>query len=83
MFYQVVSIVSLNQLSRIFEKQANYDLRRMLSGTEGFLDHLSSECSANPSILLNAVECLSMPSELRGQIGKILNSVESEVRLKF
>lgn len=78
MFHQVLSIVSSAQLNKIYQKHSNFDLRRLLAGTENFFDFLSSECSSNPSILLNAVECLPMPAELRAQIGKIINSIESQ-----
>lgn len=40
MYSQIIFVLTYSQLKRIFEQQINYDLRRMLTGTEKFLDNL-------------------------------------------
>ncbi|PWZ03785.1 DUF254-domain-containing protein [Testicularia cyperi] len=45
---QVISLVSGSQLTRLFARMPNFDLRRLLEGTEGIFDHLVSQLNANP-----------------------------------
>lgn len=37
---QILSILTLSQITRTFEKRKNYDLRRLLAGSERLIDHL-------------------------------------------
>ena len=52
----LISLVflSVSQLNRVF-KQQNFDLRRMLGGTEKFIDNLLDMFNTNPSFFLGAV----------------------------
>lgn len=54
-FNQIVSVLSLSQLTRIFEQRRNYDLRRLLSGVERLIDHLLNFMEKDPAFLLGAV----------------------------
>ena len=38
LYHQVLSVLTLNQLSRIFDQKKGYDLRRMIAGSERLLD---------------------------------------------
>lgn len=47
LYLQVISLVSASQLSRLFSRMANFDLRRLLEGTEGIFDYLVNQLNAN------------------------------------
>lgn len=51
-FNQIVSVLTLTQLNRIFEQRRNYDLRRLLSGAERLIDHLLIFMEKDPAFLL-------------------------------
>eukprot|EP00794_Sanderia_malayensis_P012942 gene12942-14274_t len=71
-YHQVLSVLTFSQLSRVFEQRRNYDLRKLLSGTEKFIDNLLNLISSDPSFLLGAVRCLSLSSTVRDVIGQTL-----------
>jgi hypothetical protein len=71
-FQQVLSVLTYTQLVRIFQQRRNYDLRRLLSGTEKFIDNLLNLVDHEPSFLLGAVQCLPLPAGVRDAIGSIL-----------
>ena len=56
-YSQIIFHLTYAQLKRIFEQQANYDLRRMLTGTEKFVDKLIELMDTNPCFFLGAVRC--------------------------
>lgn len=47
LYLQVISLVSASQLSRLFGRMPNFDLRRLLEGTEGIFDYLVNQLNAN------------------------------------
>lgn len=47
LYLQVISLVSGSQLSRLFGRMPNFDLRRLLEGTEGIFDFLVGQLNAN------------------------------------
>eukprot|EP00040_Diaphanoeca_grandis_P004486 m.29040 g.29040 ORF g.29040 m.29040 type:complete len:504 (-) comp16027_c1_seq1:169-1680(-) len=69
---QVIFHLTMSQLTRIFESQINYDLRRMLTGTEKFIDSLIDFMDIDPCFFLGAVRCLPLQSSVREKIGKVL-----------
>ena len=48
-------MVTLAQLTRIFEQRKNYDLRNMIRGSERLLDSPASALDTDPSFMLAAV----------------------------
>eukprot|EP00051_Salpingoeca_urceolata_P029366 m.489686 g.489686 ORF g.489686 m.489686 type:complete len:520 (+) comp27018_c0_seq1:112-1671(+) len=73
-YSQIIFVLTHSQLTRIFEQRANYDLRRMLSGTEKFIDNLLDLMNSNPSFFLGAVRCLPLRGTVRDKIGSILQN---------
>lgn len=71
-YSQIIFHLTYAQLKRIFEQQANYDLRRMLTGTEKFVDKLIELMDTNPCFFLGAVRCLPLQSSIREKIGQVL-----------
>lgn len=47
LYLQVVSLVSASQLTRLFARMPNFDLRRLLEGTEGIFDYMVNQLNAN------------------------------------
>lgn len=39
-YNQIISTLTLSHMSKIFEKRKNFDLRRLLAGSERLIDHL-------------------------------------------
>lgn len=71
-YNQILSVLTYSQLSRIMEQRRNYDLRRLLSGTEKFIDNLLNIMGHEPSFLLGSVRCLPLSSSIRDTIGQSL-----------
>ncbi|XP_037967152.2 protein SAND [Plutella xylostella] len=79
-FNQIVSVLTLTQLNRIFEQRRNYDLRRLLSGAERLIDHLLIFMEKDPAFLLGAVRCLPLPVSARENITNAIISACSKIR---
>ncbi|CAI9599692.1 unnamed protein product [Staurois parvus] len=71
-YYQIISMLTQASVARIFEKKKNYDLRRLLVGSEKILDSLLDLLDTDPGFLLGAVQCLALPSPLRDSLSSIL-----------
>lgn len=69
-YNQILSVLTYTQLARIMEQRRNYDLRRLLSGTEKFIDNLLNLMDREPSFLLGSVRCLPLSSSVRETIGQ-------------
>jgi len=73
LYTQVLSTLTLSQLNKIFAQRGNFDLRRLLGGTEVFLDGLSDAMTlGSPQVLLSALECVKMRKSHREKINSIL-----------
>ena len=68
--FQVLSVLTYSQLSRIFKQRHNYDLRRLLTGAEKFFDNLLDLMDCDASFLLSAVRCLPLDSHVRDIISQ-------------
>ncbi|KAM4613088.1 vacuolar fusion protein MON1 homolog B isoform 1-T1 [Polymixia lowei] len=71
-YYQIISMLTQASIARIFEHKKNYDLRRLLAGSEKILDGLLNMVDCDPSFLLAAVHCLPLASSLRDSLSQIL-----------
>ncbi|KAL7276866.1 Vacuolar fusion protein mon1, partial [Rhizina undulata] len=73
LYTQVLSTLTLSQLNKIFATRENFDLRRLLGGTEVFLDGLSDAMTrGSPQVLLSALECVKLRKTHREKINSIL-----------
>ncbi|KAH8921928.1 DUF254-domain-containing protein [Atractiella rhizophila] len=73
--FQILSVVSSLQLTRLFSKQANFDLRRMLSGTENFLSSLIDNAQMGElcfTHLMASLTVFKIDSQTRSEVGKAL-----------
>ncbi|XP_013380579.1 vacuolar fusion protein MON1 homolog A [Lingula anatina] len=69
-YNQIISVLTYTQLNKIFKQRRNYDLRRLLTGSEKFIDNLLHLMDHEPSFLLGAVRCLPLPSSTRENIAQ-------------
>ncbi|XP_012684824.2 vacuolar fusion protein MON1 homolog B [Clupea harengus] len=69
---QIVSMLTEASIARIFQTKKNYDLRRLLAGSEKILDGLLDLLDSDPSFLLSAVHCVPLASSLRDSLSQIL-----------
>uniref|UniRef100_V9KU68 Vacuolar fusion protein MON1 homolog n=1 Tax=Callorhinchus milii TaxID=7868 RepID=V9KU68_CALMI len=77
-YYQIISLLTLTQLNRIFEQKTNYDLRRLLSGSERITDNLLNLMDRDPSFLMCAVRCLPLSASLRDLISGALQQAKDK-----
>jgi len=71
-FYgQIISIVT-GGVHKAFERSSKFDLRGLLSGAEKIMQSLIGQMSTDMSFLLNAYQCLRLPSKDRLGVAKIL-----------
>ncbi|CAH2317108.1 vacuolar fusion MON1 homolog B-like isoform X2 [Pelobates cultripes] len=71
-YYQIISMLTQASVARIFERKKNYDLRRLLAGSEKILDSLLDLLDSDPGFLLGAVRCVALPCPLRDSLSSIL-----------
>jgi len=69
-YNQILSVLTAAQLDKIFETRRNYDLRRLLLGSERLMTHLSAAMDADPSFLLSAVRCLPLAAATRDTVSE-------------
>ncbi|XP_004625829.1 vacuolar fusion protein MON1 homolog B isoform X1 [Octodon degus] len=70
---QIVSTLTRASVARIFAHKQNYDLRRLLAGSERTLDRLLDNVERDPgALLLGAVRCVPLARPLREALGTLL-----------
>ncbi|KAK3812041.1 MAG: MON1-like protein A-like protein [Benniella sp.] len=72
LYAQIISVLTHSQMTRIFEQRNNFDLRGLIGGTEIFLDSLGKLMNTYPGFMLGAIQCLTMPRDLRDKVGAVL-----------
>lgn len=71
-YNQIISILTYNRLATIFNRHMNFDLRRLLSGAEKFINSLLDLMEADPCFILASVRCLPLESSVREAIGQTI-----------
>ncbi|XP_046750307.1 vacuolar fusion protein MON1 homolog A [Diprion similis] len=82
-YNQIVSVLTQAQLTRVYDQRRNFDLRRLLTGSERLIDHLLNFMDREPAFFLGAIKCLPLLPSMRDAItqtivqtcGKIKNLV--------
>ncbi|KAM7170213.1 vacuolar fusion protein MON1 homolog A [Macrochelys suwanniensis] len=77
-YYQILSLVTWTQLNRIFQQKQNYDLRRLLAGSERITDNLLDLMARDPSFLMGAARCLPMAAGLRDTVSTCLQQAKAK-----
>ena len=78
-YNQILSVLTLSQLARIFKQRRNYDLRRLLTGAEKFIDNLLDLIDCDASFLLGGVRCLPLDSHTRDTVA---HSIAQHAKVK-
>ncbi|XP_062251622.1 vacuolar fusion protein MON1 homolog A [Platichthys flesus] len=76
-YYQIVSLLTLTQLNHIFQHKQNYDLRRLLAGSEYLTDNLLLRLDRDPGLLLSAVTCLPLATSARDVVSSSLQAAKA------
>ena len=77
---QIISVLTASQLNRIFEQRRNYDLRRLLTGSERLITSLSHQMDRDHSYFLSAVKCLPLTSQDRNTISESIIRYAGKVK---
>lgn len=68
----LISLLTTTQLNNIFKKRHNFDLRRLLGGTDRLLDSICRKLSFEMGNVLGALQPLKMGGNLRDELGNAL-----------
>jgi vacuolar fusion protein MON1 len=85
-YNQIISIVTLSHMSSVYEKSNNYDLRKLLAGSERLVDSLlknetRKKISNNPFVpLTHSVRILPMEANIRDSITSTIISNCSKIK---
>jgi vacuolar fusion protein MON1 len=86
-YNQILSILTLSHMQKIFEKRKNFDLRRLLEGSERLIDHLlsndsnSKKVSNNPfTFLTHSVRILPLSTGVRDTITSAIQNNCSKIK---
>ena len=73
LYMQILSTLTLPNLTHLFSNRPSTDLRRPLQGTEALLSALADSFTrGSPSTLLSALECLKLRKSYRQSINSIM-----------
>ncbi|XP_066473117.1 vacuolar fusion protein MON1 homolog A [Tiliqua scincoides] len=76
-YYQILSLLTWTQLNHIFQQKQNYDLRRLLAGSERITDNLLDLMARDPSFLMGAARCLPMAAGVRDAVSTCLQQAKA------
>lgn len=88
-YNQIISTLTLEHINKVYEKRANFDFRRLLGGSERFIEHLllnngigySGPPSNDPFIFLtHSVRVLPMAQSTRDSIASVIQSCCNKVQ---
>ena len=79
-YNQIISVVTLSLIEKIFTRHHNYDLRNKLTGTEKLLTNIVDLFKSDYGMLLNCVNSYPMQSETRDQISRIIAQQINPIR---
>lgn len=82
-FNQIVSVLTLSRLEKIYEQRRNYDLRRLLTGVDRLTDHLLEFCEQEPAFVLGAVQCLPLHASVRETISASIVQSCSKIKVEI
>ncbi|KAI8869171.1 DUF254-domain-containing protein [Ramicandelaber brevisporus] len=68
LYEQIASSVTPRNLELVLSQRTNYDLRQLLSGTEGILDFLANRFRSDVSFVLGTAPSLRLEPSLRARI---------------
>ena len=79
-YNQIISVVTLSLIEKIFNRHHNYDLRNKLTGTEKLLSNIVKRFKSDYGMLLNCVNSYPLQYETREQISRIIAQQINPIR---
>lgn len=86
-YNQILSTLTYSHMTNIFEKRKNFDLRRLLAGSERLIDHLLVDDTCNKRVsnnvyasLTNTVMVLPLSTAMRNSITSAIQSNCSKIK---
>ncbi|XP_050432408.1 protein SAND isoform X2 [Adelges cooleyi] len=79
-YNHIISTLTLTQLKKIFQNRTNFDLRRLMSGSERLIDKLITFTENDAGFLLDSICCLQMPSSSRDKITQTILTECSKIK---
>ena len=79
-YNQILSLLTLTQLTKIFEQKKGFDLRRMLAGSERLIYSLTRAMDSDPAYMLSSVRVLPLNPATRDSIAKTIIAECSKVK---
>ncbi|TDG45548.1 hypothetical protein AWZ03_008054 [Drosophila navojoa] len=86
-YYQILSTLTYSHMSKIFEKRKNFDLRRLLSGSERLIFNLLANDSSHAKVtnniftfLTNSIRVFPLPTAVRSNIVSAIQSNCSKIK---
>ncbi|RKP05985.1 MON1-like protein A-like protein [Thamnocephalis sphaerospora] len=74
LYNQLLSIMTAPQITRLYSKRINFDLRRFLAGTDNLFDSLVDSLSSCSSMELKSIRCARLEAPVRSAITQALKS---------
>ncbi|EDV57778.1 vacuolar fusion protein MON1 homolog A [Drosophila erecta] len=86
-YNQILSILTYSHMTKIFERRKNFDLRRLLSGSERLFYNLLANDSSSAKVsnniftfLTNSIRVFPLPTTIRSQITSAIQSNCSKIK---
>ncbi len=79
-YNQILSVVTLSLIEKVFARYNSYDLRNKLTGTEKLLTNIINRCENDYGMLLNCVNSYPLQMDVRDQIARIIAQQISSFR---
>lgn len=86
-YNQILSTLTYSHMTKIFEKRKNFDLRRLLAGSERLIFHLLANDSSNKKItnnvftfLTNSIRVMPLSTTIRSNITSAIQSNCSKIK---
>lgn len=82
-YNQIVSVLTQSQLTRVYDQRRNFDLRRLLSGSERLIDHLLNFMDREPAFFLGAIKCLPLVPSMRSSITQTIIQTCGKIKVLY
>ncbi|KAF9645158.1 DUF254-domain-containing protein [Thelephora ganbajun] len=73
---QILSVVTAQQLKKMFERRTNFDLRRLLGGAEPFMHTLLQRLEGDMAVNLSSLQFLKLDQSVRSRTAEALVPVQ-------
>lgn len=80
-YNQIISVLTQSQLNRVYDQRRNFDLRRLLSGSERLIDHLLNFMDREPAFFLGAIKCLPLLPSMRSSITQTIIQTCAKIKV--